>query len=631
MSVEAGRDAFRKSHWAEAYQALSEAGGEGSLGPDDLDALGKSAYCTGHLDDAIRAYERAFTGYIEAGNRRAAAMVAMWGISSAYWNKGMGGLGDAWDQRALRVLEGEPDCVEHGWMAFGMGDTDRALEFARRFGDRTLEAKCLHRKGRALIAAGKVNEGMALIDDVCATIAAGETRPYDACLMYCATIGTCEDLGDYRRAREWWDIAHPYYLGFGPNVFPGICRVHRAGIMKIHGSWDEAEQEAMGAIEAMRGFNAETLGLAFRELGDIRLRRGDLPAAEAAYLQAHEAGVGPQPGLALLRLAQGKRESALRLIKAAIEDRRDDRLEQARALLPALVAISIEAGDFGVARSAADQLEAAAAEYGTTALLATAARARGMVQLVDGEMAQAVTTLRRAHQLWRDVDAPYEAARTRLLLGRAYLAQGDAESAMLELEAARPTFARLGAQLDIQEVEGLIRRASVVTPDGPPAHRTFMFTDIVGSTALIDALGDDAWGNLLRWHDESLRACMAAHHGEEVDHAGDGFLVAFPDQRSAIECAISIQRNLAGHRLAHGFSPQIRIGLHATVATLTGGKYAGKGVHIAARIGAVAAAGEILSSSSTVVGMDGLEMSQPRALNLKGIAEPVDVVSIGWR
>jgi len=217
------------------------------------------------------------------------------------------------------------------------------------------------------------------------------------------------------------------------------------------------------------------------------------------------------------------------------------------------------------------------------------------------------------------------------LLGRAHLAQGDAESAAMELEAARQTFERLGAELDVREVVALLGRATATSRDQPPTRSTFMFTDIVGSTALIEALGDEAWGSILHWHDQSLRTCISEHHGEEVDHAGDGFLVAFPDARSAIDCAIGIQRNLAQHRLEHGFSPMLRIGLHATAARRVGGKYAGKGVHVAARLGALAEGGEILSSRSTVEEVDGIDVSEARPVNLKGISGAVDVVSVAWR
>ena len=162
------------------------------------------------------------------------------------------------------------------------------------------------------------------------------------------------------------------------------------------------------------------------------------------------------------------------------------------------------------------------------------------------------------------------------------------------------------------------------------AVRTFLFTDIVGSSALIQAIGDGAWQDLRRWHDESLRLCFAGHRGEEVDHAGDGFFVAFADARGALACAVEIQRKLAEHRRAHGFAPQVRIGLHATEATRDGDGYAGRGVHEAARIGALAEGGEILASLETVEGVEGVAVSEPREVELKGFADRRAVVAINW-
>jgi class 3 adenylate cyclase len=628
--LQRGREAFLSSAWSEAYDALAISVAEGALSPDDLDALGQAAHATGRLDEAIRAHEAAFSGYVQAGDRRRAAIVAMWQLSVEYWNKGLTSVADGWDQRAARLLEDEPECVEHGWIAFGLGDTDRALELARRFGDRTLEARCLHRRGRELVDQGRVTEGMALIDEVCATIAAGEIRPYEASILYCLTTGLCVGVADYRRAREWSEITYRYVLGFGPSVFSSICRVNRAEIMNVRGSWDEAEREALAAIEELHGLDPEMLGLAFRELGEVRMKRGDLEGAEEAFRQAHEAGVLPQPGLALLRLAQGKPDAALSLIKRTLEEEPGGRPRRMRALLPALVTIALEAGNRESARSAADELGEAGEEYGTPALRAGAAGARGAVQLADGQMGEAAKSLRKSLHLWTDADAPYEAARVRLLLGQTYLTLGETESAVLELDAARSAFEHLGALPDAKRAEDLLQRA-VLEAVPMRAFRTFLFTDIVGSTALIEAIGDEAWEGLHRWHDESLRHCFAEHGGGELDHAGDGFFVAFPNPRAAVDCAAQIQRRLAEHRQEHGFAPQVRIGVHAAEAMRSGGSFTGRGVHAAARIAALAEGGEILASVDTIKDLDGFRISEPRVVTLKGIAQPVQVVSLDWR
>jgi class 3 adenylate cyclase len=161
--------------------------------------------------------------------------------------------------------------------------------------------------------------------------------------------------------------------------------------------------------------------------------------------------------------------------------------------------------------------------------------------------------------------------------------------------------------------------------------KTFMFTDIVRSTALAETLGDEAWNDLLRWHDETLRALFAAHQGEEVAATGDGFFVCFDSPEAAIACAVGIQRRLAEHRRQHGFAPQVRTGVHASEASQVGANFRGKGVHEAARIANLAEGGEIVASKATVGSSSPYRASEPRSVTLKGLSEPMEVVSIDWR
>jgi class 3 adenylate cyclase len=214
-----------------------------------------------------------------------------------------------------------------------------------------------------------------------------------------------------------------------------------------------------------------------------------------------------------------------------------------------------------------------------------------------------------------------------------YRAAGDPETAALELAAARLTFERLGTVLDI--ARAVEAQASAAPAESSPSReetRTFMFTDIVRSTQLIEAIGDEAWTDLVKWHDQTLRALFATHGGEEVDHAGDGFFVAFATARPAIECGAAIQRTLLDHRRSHGFAPQVRIGLHAAPAQRHDATYRGKGVHVAARIAALAEGGEILASRDTVEpAPPGITLSGPRSVTLKGLSEPLEVVTVGWR
>jgi class 3 adenylate cyclase len=383
------------------------------------------------------------------------------------------------------------------------------------------------------------------------------------------------------------------------------------------------------ACDELFDFSPMHAGAAFHELGEVRLRMGDLPGAEEAFRQAHEMGEDPQPGRALLLLAQGKVDGAAASIRRSLEDRDWNRLARAR-LLPSQAEIALAAGDPPTARAAGEELDAIGADFGSDAINAGAEWAHGLADLGEGDATNASRRFRKALRLWRQIDAPYETARATVLLAEALAADGDADGAVLELETARSALERLGAGPDARRV---VERISDLRPSGAGevATRTFVFTDIVGSTALLEAIGDEAWNDVRRWHDETLRTCIASHGGEEVDHTGDGFFMAFPDARAAVACAQEIQRRLVEHRRDHGFAPQVRIGMHASDATVAGMRYTGLGVHAAARVGAIAGGGEIVASASTVDGLEGLMLSERRSVPLKGIAEPLEVVTVDWR
>jgi class 3 adenylate cyclase len=547
-----------------------------------------------------------------------------------------------WLSRAESLLEGEPESPSHGYLAIahaelatGRGELDhaiahidRAFEIAERFGDRDLRAWASMRKGMVLVERGDVEEGWLHMEEVSVGAVGGEFGSYTTGAVFCNVISVCRDLADYARASEWADAAKRWCERQAIAGFPGVCRVHRAEVMRLIGAWAEAEAEVRLACEELFEFSPLHAGAAFHELGEVRLRVGDLAGAEEAFRQAHEMGEDPQPGQTLLLVARGKLDAAAASIRRSVEELAWKRLGRAR-LLPVQALVARATGDVEVARSAADELASIAEEFKTVAIRAGAEVARGIVCLMENDGEASVRHLRRGVQLWREVDAPYETASTSMLLAEAYLVEGDREAATMELRSARSTFERLGAAPDA-------RRASDALADGAAADassrqvQTFMFTDIAGSTSLIEAIGDEAWERLRRWHDETLRRCFSEHAGEEIDHAGDGFFVAFPEAGSAVTCAVEIQRKLAEHREEHGFAPQVRIGVHAAEATRAGGEFSGRGVHAAARIGALADGGEILASHTTIVGMN-LIASEPREVSLKGIAEPVRVVAVEWR
>ena len=638
----AAREGLTAQEWDRAFELFQEADASHALAPDDLEAMADAAFWSMRPDDAIDARERAYAGYVGAHENARAAHVALT-LAREHGAKLAGSVAASWFNRAQKILESEPEGPAHGYLfarqSFGAmvtGDLDEAVELARRsvaigerFGDRDLRAMGMMYEGLALVQRGEVEGGLALIDETALAAVSGELGPYVTGSAYCNMIGTCCEIADYRRAGEWTEAA----LRRGVRTTPGDCRVHLAEVLVLRGAWAEAEESARRGAEENRSFNRFVhAGEGIYQIGEIRRLRGDLAGAEEAFHGAGELGRDPQPGLSLLLLHRGKIEAAGAAIRRALDDETSP-LGRTR-LLPASVRISLEAGDLDAARTAADELDSIAATLDAPARHAAAHVSRGAVLLADGDPKGAARTLRRAVTHWQDVEAPYEAARARMLLAHAIRAQGDDETALMELRAARSAFERLGAVPDRNAVDELLTGiADTVSPAAPERGvKTFLFTDIVKSTDLVEAIGDEGWLDVVRWHDETLRSLFSAHRGEEVDHAGDGFFVAFDDPTHAIECAVSIQRRLAKHRRDHGYAPNVRIGAHATAASRLGKAFRGKGVHEAARIAALAEGGEILVSRATVADAGrSIAFSEGREVRLKGISAPVEVVSIDWR
>lgn len=646
-SLEAGRAAIKKNAWREGYELLKKADHQGLLTADDLEKLGEAAWWIGNMDDCIAFHERAYTLHLEAGNRARAGYMAVT-LARHHFNKLEQSMAFGWIGKAERLFSEIPESPEHGYLsqlhtmaALDMGDLQGAQQLAQetidigtRYGDRDLQAFGLEDLGRALIGLGRVEEGIALIDEATVAAVGGETGPLATGVIYCRAISACSELADYRRAGEWTDAARRWCERQSiAGGFPGVCRVHRAEIIRLRGDWGEAELEARRAVDELGSFMQAIASEAFYEIGEVRLRIGDLPAAEEAFLQAHEMMREPEPGLSLLRLAEGKVESASKSIKRAV-DGATEPLRRAK-MLPAQVLIAIEAGDLDTARKAADEMAEVAERFTTAALRACAECARGQVLLAEGNPSDALLAFKRAIQHWKEVDAPYEIARVRVFLGKAYLAEGDEDGSKMEFQAAKTAFDKLGAGIDSKLVAGLLGGDGATMTRGTAPSRaikTLMFTDIVKSTNLLEAIGDDAWQHLLRWHDQTLRSLFSSHGGEEVKQVGDGFVVAFAVASEAVESAVAIQRALADHRKAHGFSPQVRIGLHTAEVTRKGMDYEGRGVHEAARIGALAEGGEILASAETYsAGNCRFPASAAREVTLKGISNTIEIVAIDWR
>jgi class 3 adenylate cyclase len=625
--------------WQRAYDAFLHTSDSQSLSGEDLEQLAEAAWWTAHPKECIDALERAYAAYSHDGNLLRAAAVALH-LAEQWSERLQSAQAAGWFQRATRLLDGQPESVEHGYLALAkammsssvedlMEQGAAMLDIGSRFNDNDLQAFGLMTQGMAHIATGQVERGMLLIDEATVAAVGGELSPRATGNVYCMTIVVCRDLADYKRAGEWTDATTRWCERQAISGFPGHCRVRRAEIIRLRGAFADAEVEARHAVQELISFGELPIaGVGFHEIGEIRLRMGDLDGAEEAFAEAHQCGNESQPGLALLQLARGRSVAARSSIRAALMDQPAP-LARAR-LLPAQVEIALACHDVTEAREAAEELQEIASTFEASLWHANAHQALGLVLTYEGDASGAIAELRKALRHWSDADLPFETAQARRWLAMAHRENGDEASAVMELQAAYGTFERLGA--DLEAARALEAIDAGAPKAGRRITRTFMFTDIVGSTTLLETIGDDAWEGVVRWHDETLRSAIESQRGEVVHTTGDGFFATFEDAPAAAACAVTIQQRLAEHRRLHGFAPQVRIGLHAAEATVMVDDYAGMGVHQAARVGALAGADEILVTCETIeVEPIAYAVSDEREVSLKGITRPVRVVSIDWR
>ena len=470
--LERARQAHARRAWEDAYRSFSSADATSGLGGDDLDRLAEAAYMLGRDDDYLHALERAYHAHLEAGAVRRA-------VRSAFWSglklllRGEAARANGWFGRAERLLDRDgADCVERGYLLIPamlacVGRDDEAVcataaeaaAIGERFGERDLVALVVEEQGHALVRLGRVEQGLRLIDETMVAVVAGELSPIVTGLVYCNTIAFCQDALELRRAREWtealagWCDRQPEMV-----AHTGVCLVHRAEILELAGDWEVALQEARRAGDRF-GEVSVAAGHAVYRQGEVHRVRGEFAAAEEAYRDASRRGFEPQPGLALLRLAQGRGEAAASAIRRALSETADP-LRRLR-LLPAGVEILLAAGAGEEARTASGELERLAERHDSAMARALAAHAAGAVALGQGAAGAALQALRRACRAWQELGVPYEAARARVLVALACRSVGDEDSAQLELEAARDAFAGLGAGHDADRVDGLLRGAAL--------------------------------------------------------------------------------------------------------------------------------------------------------------------------
>ena len=461
--LEHARDSFGRQAWGDAHAWLSAADRETPLGIEDLERLAIAALLVGRDAEGAEVWARAHSRCVDEGDRPRAARCAFW-LGFGLLVQGDMARAGGWFARARRVLGRDQGCVEHGYLVAAdavrshfSGDPEVALglfEQAAKLGEGFREPDLLTLtqlgRGQALIELGQTTAGTALLDEAMVAVTQGEVSPLLAGLVYCAVIDACQRAFDLRRAQEWtaaltrWCAAQPDLV-----AYRGQCLVHRAEILRLHGSWPDAMEEAQRACERLA--DQPAVGDAYYQRAELHRLVGDFAAAEDGYRRANRWGRTPQPGLALLWLAQGRFEAADAAIRSTLEDAQD-RASRPN-LLAAQVEIALALSDVGAARSAADELAELADELDAPYLLAMAACAQGVVFLAEGAAGEAVAHLRRAWRAWQELEAPYEAGRVRVVLARALREMGDHDTAAMELDAARWIFERLGAAPDLAQIE----------------------------------------------------------------------------------------------------------------------------------------------------------------------------------
>ncbi|MFD9032172.1 response regulator transcription factor [Streptomyces sp. NPDC059567] len=510
--VERARDAAARESWAEVYVLLREADLHPSvaLGPDDLDLLADAAWWAGHVDESVAARLRAHAGYVAAGDHRGAGQVAWW-LHFEYRCLGRPAAAAGWLHRSRHHLEDVPDCPEQCFLAWTDAeeaqehhDPEAALAAARRMellardsGSPDLIALSRQAHAAILLANGRREEGLALLDDAMCSVTAGELSGMFTGWLFCLALTQCMEAADFGRAVEWTDAAMvwcevPWSQHVRPpgpggedegaaaepaapepaagspgtpdNPFRGLCRIHHVEVLDLLGAWTLAEAEAERVCSEVAVDSLDIAAGAYYAAGEIRRRQGRLDEAAVSYGHAHELGRIPQPGLALLRLAQGKADAAVTGLKLALACQSDpshDLLGKAR-LLAAQTEVALAVGDPDTAAEAVAELAALAAE--APLLSAMADTASGALALARNE--SALRPLRRALAGWLALRVPYEAAQVRMLLAAADRAAGDEEAARLELAAARAAFERLGAMPDARRAAALLSGRHRPLPGG---------------------------------------------------------------------------------------------------------------------------------------------------------------------
>jgi DNA-binding CsgD family transcriptional regulator len=523
------REAFQHNAWRDAYEAYLAADAAAPLSGDDLDGLAVATLLVGGDADFMACKARSYHANLAAQRARCAARDAFWlALFSLF--RGDVGQANAWVARGEKLV-GDTDCAELGLLrlvvleqALRGGGAAAAHEqltalvaLGERCGDADLHAPARHMQGRAAIELGEVARGLKLLDETMLSVVAGELSPIMTGLMYCSVIDACRGVHEWSRAREWTAALSRWCdRQAGLVSFTDICFVHRAEILCLQGAWQEALRETQRVCARGEHSERPPPGAAFYQQGEIHRLRGESSEAERCYRAASRRGFEPYPGLALLRLAQGRADAAVAATRRLIGAEQSPRARG--RLLPAHVEIMLAVGDLEEACRGCQELETLCATFDSELMRAQAAHLRGAWCARREDPVAALGHLREAFACWGRFDAPYEAARTRMLIADACAALGDAEACALELDAARATFEQLGARHDLERLD--LRRPPAPATNGLTTRELQVLKlvargrtnkEIGRELALSERTVDRHVSNILAKLDVPTRAAATAH------------------------------------------------------------------------------------------------------------------------
>ncbi len=634
------QEAIAHHEWSRAVEILLAASKTQDIGAEGYEMLGQAAWWIGEQKISIDAREKAYAMRINEGDFASAGRLCLF-IAELYHYENARAVSAYWFRLGKEILEKHKDSAAYGWylraeaisaferdsdLASAMHFALQAEEIGREQGDRNLACLVRHDIGRFMMSSGKVHEGLEIMENAMSLVMSGQVEPMTTGKLFCNMIDACDQLVDFQRAGEWDAVARNWCERVGHSSgFPGICRVKRAGLMRMRGAWAEAEIEAMKAKQELTHLYAFA-ARAIYEVGEIRLRLGNLDGADQAFREAHALGFHSQPGLAMLYDEQGKTRAACEMLENVLSD---ISLPLKRVpIITALGMLAVKSNKKELAQSLSTELLQIAANFESEAINASALHLSGLLAYLHGDYEKALEAFRSTMKYWLNARLPYEIAHARLNIGNTLAKMGRTELARLEWETALSEFERLGAKPDVEKVRMAMARES----DQPASDekKALMFTDIVGSTALISIIGDSAWKHLVQWHDKTLRGLFELHLGKEADHAGDGFFVSFDTAQDAVRCAQEIQRTLLKHRTTQGFAPNVRIGIHSAQVSYSDSTIVGFEVHKAARIASLGDAGQIVASLEIAVVMDEAMILERKTSLVKGIEEAIEVVLLKW-